>query len=370
MDNQNQRGYLVLADISGFVPYLAGVELEHAQEILSELLELIAGRFRPVLTFIKVEGDAVLAHAPAFRVRRGETLLEIFEVTYAAFRERVAAMARHSTCQCQACRAVLMLDLKFLAHYGEYRLHQLAGAPEILGLDVMLVRERWLKNAVGEATGWHGYALFTENCLQQMGLPADDMVEQAQHYGHLGRVRTYSLELHHRYDDLVAARRTFLMAEEADVVLTYDFAAPPAVVWEWLNDPGKRSRWLVGTSWRAGERPHGRTAPGASNHCQHGIGSAVETVLDWRPFDYYTVEIVERIGSVLYTAQLESLPDGGGTRLHNHFQFKAPWPRWFTRPLGRLIFVGLWKTKQFWQKMDRLMAEEAAAEESVGTSPA
>jgi len=41
MDAKTQHGYLVLADISGFTSYLAGVELEHASGILSDLLETI-----------------------------------------------------------------------------------------------------------------------------------------------------------------------------------------------------------------------------------------------------------------------------------------------------------------------------------------
>jgi hypothetical protein len=54
-------GYLVLADISGYTHYLAGVELDHAHEVLTELLETIVGSFRALLTISKLEGDAVFA---------------------------------------------------------------------------------------------------------------------------------------------------------------------------------------------------------------------------------------------------------------------------------------------------------------------
>ncbi len=39
MEKTTQYGYLVLADISGYTSYLAGVELDHAHEILTDLLE-------------------------------------------------------------------------------------------------------------------------------------------------------------------------------------------------------------------------------------------------------------------------------------------------------------------------------------------
>jgi hypothetical protein len=37
-------------------------------------------------------------------------------------------------------------------------------------------------------------------------------------------------------------------------------------VWDGLNDPHKRSEWMEGTHWSAGERPGGRMAVGARNH--------------------------------------------------------------------------------------------------------
>ena len=45
-DQTMQHGYLVLADISGYTAYLAGVELDHAHEILSDLLETIVEVYR------------------------------------------------------------------------------------------------------------------------------------------------------------------------------------------------------------------------------------------------------------------------------------------------------------------------------------
>src|SRR6266566_5064599 len=38
---------LVIADISGYTGYLAGVELDHAQDILADLIDTIVGALRP-----------------------------------------------------------------------------------------------------------------------------------------------------------------------------------------------------------------------------------------------------------------------------------------------------------------------------------
>ena len=60
----SQHGYLVLADISGYTAYLAGVELDHAYDILSDLLETVVKKLRPTLTLVKLEGEAVFAYVP------------------------------------------------------------------------------------------------------------------------------------------------------------------------------------------------------------------------------------------------------------------------------------------------------------------
>ena len=77
--NETQHGYLLLADISGYTSYVASTELAHSQEILSELLELIIERFKPLLTIAKIEGDAVFAYTAETKIPRGETLLELIE---------------------------------------------------------------------------------------------------------------------------------------------------------------------------------------------------------------------------------------------------------------------------------------------------
>jgi hypothetical protein len=61
--NAIQQGYLWLADISGYTSFVAGTELEHSQDILSELLEVILTRIKPHLTIHKIEGDAVFSRS-------------------------------------------------------------------------------------------------------------------------------------------------------------------------------------------------------------------------------------------------------------------------------------------------------------------
>lgn len=338
MGTETQHGYLVLADISGFTSYLAEVELEHASEILSDLLETIVTRFKSLLAISKLEGDAVFAYAPEAKVPRGETLLELLESTYVAFCDRRDLARRRTTCECKACRSIPKLDLKFMAHQGDYILQRVAGITELLGSDVNLVH-RLLKNHVAEATGWHAYALFTAQSLSHMGLSTADLGvhEQIETYEHLGDVKTYSLDLRPRYTALVEARRILLAPEEAHFALTSDLPASPPVLWSWLNEAKRRAQWEQHDSVQVDARPGGRTGVGARNHCVHGKNLIHEVILDWRPFEYFTVEQVVRGLIFTITHQLESLPSGG-TCLHTRFRIKMPLPDWLARLVANAMF--------------------------------
>jgi len=314
------------------------------------LLQIIVERFRPLLTISKLEGDAVFAYTPEANLPRGELLLDLLESTYVAFRDRQMGIERRTTCECNACRRIPDLDLKVLIHYGDYLRQDVGGIAELLGSDVNLAH-RLLKNHVSEATGWRAYMLFTEQSLAHLGVSLPVTHAQIETYDHLGNVQTYSLDLHERYQALTDARRVFVTAEEADLVLVQDIVAPAPVVWDWLNDPQKRTRWMHERTWKAGARPGGRTGVGARNHCAHGSITAVETILDWRPFDYVTAEQWPNPQTrMVETIQLETLPDGS-TRMSDRIKLEMDQAHWLARPLIRNLI-----TREVQYKSDEIHA--------------
>jgi hypothetical protein len=355
-----QHGYLVLADISGYTSYLAGVELDHAHAILSDLLETIVGSLKSLLTITKLEGDAVFAYVPEAQVGRGETLLELVEATYLAFRDRLEAIRRRTTCTCNACRAIPGLDLKFITHHGDFMLQRISGISELVGSDVNLAH-RLLKNHVGEATGWRAYALYTGAVLEHLVVPCDprDLHFQAETYEHLGEVATYSLDLHRRYQALITARHVVISEAEADLVVDHSVPVPPAILWDWLNDPARRAQWMPGTRWSDADRPGGRTGPGARNHCAHGKNEvSVETILDWKPFDYFTAEVGPNDQFCL-TMTYRLLPAAGrGTRLHTTIRVRAAKLPGF---LERLAAPFVIKATGYRHDLDRLAGLLSAA---------
>jgi len=172
----------------------------------------------------------------------------------------------------------------------------------------------------------------------------------------LGPVKTYSLDLRARYTTLIEARRVFISREEADAIITRDVQAPPMLVWEWLNDVKKRLAWEDFDDIRPLLRPGGRMGAGARNHCAHGKNVVVETILDWKPFQYFTAEYPMGTRSVA----LEPRPEG--TRLNLHFKLKPPWPRWLTGLLSKLM-LKMTRTEQQFDKLVRIVAEDRAAQE-------
>src|SRR4030095_2293882 len=114
---QSEPCSLVIADISGYTSYLTGTELEHAQDVIADLMEVIISGLEPTLTLAKLEGDAVFCYTTdgdleAFHV------LDLIEATYFAFRRRIRSIRQASSCECNACALIPSLDVKFCVHTG------------------------------------------------------------------------------------------------------------------------------------------------------------------------------------------------------------------------------------------------------------
>jgi uncharacterized protein YndB with AHSA1/START domain len=99
--------------------------------------------------------------------------------------------------------------------------------------------------------------------------------------------------------------------------------APPQVAWEFLTTPGRRVAWSVGTGVTdvIVDAPGNRRGVGATNHCMHGKDAIVEEILDWRPFDYFTLRstMPTPAGTVRFLTTFELEPTADGTVIHMRF---------------------------------------------------
>jgi len=347
-----KSGYFFLADISGFTAYLVGVELEHAGDILKELLEYLAGQIRPQFSVLDYDTDSVFAYASDSKIDRFETLSGIIESTYAGFKNRLQAMSRRITCTCAACRNVASLDLKFMVHHGEYIITEAQGRHMVLGSAPNFVRNRQWKESLANTTDWRGYVLITDMTLRHLNQTAEGF--QGQEFW-TDEVRLYGLNLEERYESMVKARRVIVSPEDADGMFSLELSVSTPIVWEWLNDPAKRNQWYPSLlKWNAYSRPGGLTGPGAINHCDHGVGMVVETILDWRPFEYFTVEMRVTPGNltILETIRLEPIPNDR-TRVLVYLRFQTL--RGLAKPMG--LFAGRFLEARI-RRIDGLVSNE------------
>jgi uncharacterized protein YndB with AHSA1/START domain len=306
-----RQGFLVLADISGYTAYLTGVELEHSHDILADLLGTVADGLCPPLRLAKLEGDAVFCVMPQEQRGDGRELLAALESTYLAFARRRRTVALSSSCRCDACRRTPDLDLKFCAHHGSFVEHEVAGSPELVGSDVILVH-RLLKNDVAERHGLSGYALLTDACAAALGsLP---LAAHSERYDDIGEVSCGVVDLGARWDAEQASVRNVVAREDAVLLFEADVDAPPEDVWSAMTDPAHGMRWRVGVSDIQERNPAGGRGVGTVTHCVHGHTTIEQEIVDWLPPHHYTYRERNPIGPCLWTASLA--PTDGGRRTH------------------------------------------------------
>src|SRR5438045_7785500 len=97
--NRLQEGYLILADISGYTAFLVGTELEHAQEIMEELVNLILGHIKPPMKLIQLEGDALFFYVTGGAFLDSERLLELLESCLLVFADHLVVLSSDTTCR-------------------------------------------------------------------------------------------------------------------------------------------------------------------------------------------------------------------------------------------------------------------------------
>jgi uncharacterized protein YndB with AHSA1/START domain/class 3 adenylate cyclase len=290
MLSRSEPACLVIADITGYTSYLAGVELDHAQDILADLIDTVVGSLRPTFRLAKLEGDAAFTYAITETID-ASGLMDTIERTYFAFRRRLRDIGQASVCDCNACTRMPDLDLKLLAHHGTILRQRVAGREELVGSPV-IVAHRLLKNAVTETTGFRAYALYTEDCLRAAGVDdpaALGLVAHSEEYDHLGEVTAWVADLGTAWAAEQGRTRVLVEATKAVASIDYVLPAPPSIVWDYLTSPSRRLRWQAGVTEIVETAAGGRRGVGTTNHCVHGKDAIVEEILDWRPTEYFTI---------------------------------------------------------------------------------
>ncbi|MCC8960183.1 DUF2652 domain-containing protein [Bradyrhizobium sp. Pear77] len=306
-----EAAYFAIADISGYTNFLAAVELDHAQDIIADFMDVVVKGLRPPFRLAKFEGDAAFVYSTG--TIDGSLLQDAIEGAYFKFRRRLRDVRQASTCECKACVAMGDLDFKFVVHHGEMVKQKMGGREELAGRDVILVH-RLLKNTVGEKVGGRAYALYSDAAIRAMGVDpaAQGLIPHQETIDIIGDVTLWARDLEAAWQQDDAQTRMEVTREDAYAILEFDIAAPRQTVWEFITVPGQWRKW-----WDADdiieESGKGRRGVGTKNHCAHGNHTNVEETLDWRPVDYFTVGItlpVPGAPRIIMTRAVLDGPDG------------------------------------------------------------
>jgi hypothetical protein len=306
-----QTGLLLITDITGYSKYVHQTELDHAQSSLADLLHLLIDHTRSPLILSKLEGDAVFAYAPSEGFLQGQTLVEMVESTYLAFRKALELMIRNTNCTCAACRSLTDLDLKFFVHYGSFTIQQLNEYRELLGNDVNLVH-RLAKNQIKERTGLGAYAAYTQAAIERMGLSeiAASMISHRETFADVGEVQLYVQDMHDVWER--RGNEVRMTAEKNNMMgqLEFSFPYPPAVMWQYIIAPEFRSVINGSDHQEFKALSAGRAGAGSLYVCAHGKTQVLQPILDWEPFEGYTTSDLVMGAQFLHTLQVVPAADG------------------------------------------------------------
>jgi len=313
-----QQGFLIISDITGYSKYVNESELEHARDSLTDLLNILIHHTQSPLVLSKLEGDAVFSYAPAGGFLQGQSLLDMIETTYASFRKALELMVINTTCTCNACRNLPNLDLKFFVHFGSFMTQKLGNFTELVGNDVNLVH-RLAKNHIKEKTGFKAYAAFTQSVMDALALEdfQNSLTPHRETFADVGEVQMYVHDMHKVWERLKDTVRIEVRPEEALVILEYLFPVPPSILWEYLTKPEYRAILLGASKVEIRNQAQGRTAVDSVYYCYHGEkASSKMIILDWRPFEQYTINGTTPLG-VTFNTTFKLEPTQDETRLIN-----------------------------------------------------
>jgi uncharacterized protein YndB with AHSA1/START domain len=316
------NGLLLIADLTGYTTYLHDSELEHARGTLTALLEILVGGTRPPLTISRLEGDAVFSYGLDDFSLRGQTVLEMIESMYIAFRRAIDMMVMNTVCTCNACANIVGLDLKFFVHHGEFLTQDVAGYRDLVGSDVNVIH-RLTKNTVSATTGVSAYALWTDAAVAATGIApmAADWIAHAESYEDVGAVSCLIQDLHPVWS--AATDRQLIDLDDVFIDLSIDIAAPREVVWDRLADPVFRSVLFSSARQEIEGAVDGRTGTSSTFVCYHGgamdrLGLGRHIVVEWRPFERVVIrESLPLPGTPVHELQAFTLDEteAGKTRL-------------------------------------------------------
>ena len=176
---QNKSGFLLIADISGYTPFIKNHSMRkkpiigkkiadfwdsHAHKLINTLLEEVIQNFEPVMQFNKLEGDAALFFLEEISDKNQmQDIYKKMVITRERFNSKVNSLQFVQSCPCDPCQQSKNLKLKMFLHKGYFNQTEIRNNQELSG-EALIFIHRLLKNKVKSSE----YFLFSGAVLEQL----------------------------------------------------------------------------------------------------------------------------------------------------------------------------------------------------------
>lgn len=320
-----QQGYLLVADIMGYAEFRDPEELAHAENTLRELFDTLIKQLKSPWEIHELGADPIFACLLDGDILQAQTLVEMVEDFYRSFAKKREQILQNTTCSCKACEQISTLSLKVIVHHGSFIVNEVAGVERLTGTD-LLVTHSLLRNQITEATGIETYAFFTEAAASAMSLGelVHGMRIHTETYEQLGQYGGFVHDLQVISKRTEEGRRNYVDLEKLYFKVDGDFPAPLAIVWDYLTEPERWRKRLRANYMELRRKSQGRVGVGCDQHCVHGKQLKIQTIVDWKPFDYITTDMTIPFRGVMrQTIQMSETEDST----------RVSW--YFGKPVGR-----------------------------------
>ncbi|MEK6221589.1 MAG: DUF2652 domain-containing protein [Chloroflexota bacterium] len=365
-----EKGFLILADITGYTQYLNKSELEHAQDIITSLINAILKPIHPPIIVHRIEGDAVFAYTTQNAFLQGQSLLESLEQLYFGFAHELENNDRNTTCECNACQNMHLLNLKTVVHFGEFGLQDIGNHQELIGNDVNTVH-RLLKNKIIEKTGIQSYLFISQASMSEMSLEdfSKILTPHSEIYENIGTIDGFVYDLAPIWQRERERIRVFISKEDAKASVGLTLPIPPPIAWDYFTNPTTRAVFRKYDNNPVIGIQNGRLDVGTTYHCAHGEKETPETIVDWKPFNYVTAKgrspILNFIIEYEFTTIFEAVPDGTNITV-NYSDIRVDKPTLLSKivvPIFiKILMFGMVPQARKWsESLHQMIAEDKAS---------
>ncbi len=186
---------IFIPDISGFTKFITKCDIDHSNQIISNLINVILNSNRLEFKVAEIEGDAVLFYLTGTPPKKEEIIRQSKRM-FIDFHRNLKTIEKNFFCKCESCMTASDLTLKFIAHYGACKEVPIHNATKLIGSDVIL-SHKLLKNTVPERE----YILLSEKYLrhqQSKSIIEEDWVDiksNIEYFENFGEIRTKYISL-------------------------------------------------------------------------------------------------------------------------------------------------------------------------------